>query len=400
MSLTCGDLLKMNIFSNIRLMAGKDGLSNSVSWPYIKNTKTIREWIYGNELIFETVSGDTSESRLLRTEDECVEAGAAGLVLLAKDEKKFTQKILDNADKKNLPLFYMPYDLKLLTVTKEITRELLLDSQRNRRSENFMQELLHDQFITEEQMMNEAQRLGADINGGYFFAALKSSYVDALDYSDMAEYQEHMHQLIRYGEKISTEAGAKMMSCIDLNEVVCLFFTEDQQVREFICTGFEDFLYSSRLLQKYDVRAGYSTIYTGPEQIPKGIGECRRALRICSCSSGKNKSCKYEEMGTLKFLLENVKKEELVSYCNSVLKELLQSDRNKSTEYVRTLYEYLNNNCNLIYTAQILFMHRNTLVNRINKIQEITGKNLGDMRVRMEFLEVLQILDFYGYIQV
>ena len=47
------------------------------------------------------------------------------------------------------------------------------------------------------------------------------------------------------------------------------------------------------------------------------------------------------------------------------------ADRRGDTEYLKTLDVYLENNCNVTKTAQDLHLHRNTMMYRIERIQEI-----------------------------
>jgi len=52
-------------------------------------------------------------------------------------------------------------------------------------------------------------------------------------------------------------------------------------------------------------------------------------------------------------------------------------EKNGNSLYV-TLHTYLSCNCNLKDTAAMLYVHRNSLSYRINKILELTGVNLSD----------------------
>ena len=64
------------------------------------------------------------------------------------------------------------------------------------------------------------------------------------------------------------------------------------------------------------------------------------------------------------------------------------------TEYLLTVKTYLENNNNMTVTAKKLFIHRNTLISRINKIEELTGKKLSDADVKLEFLCAFKLLEF------
>lgn len=70
-----------------------------------------------------------------------------------------------------------------------------------------------------------------------------------------------------------------------------------------------------------------------------------------------------------------------VGYTLPELEKLLEIDRKKGTDYYFTLKTHLvlGNNMNL--TAAKMHIHRNTLVYRLAKIEEITGVNINDLEV-------------------
>ena len=53
-------------------------------------------------------------------------------------------------------------------------------------------------------------------------------------------------------------------------------------------------------------------------------------------------------------------------------------DAENQSDFLRTLEVYLNNDCNAQKCGRLLFLHRNSLVYRIRRIQEIAGCNLAD----------------------
>ena len=67
-------------------------------------------------------------------------------------------------------------------------------------------------------------------------------------------------------------------------------------------------------------------------------------------------------------------------------------DAEHGTDYYRTLYEYLLCERNQTLTAQKLFIHRNSLIYRIGRIEEIIGTDLNDERERLYLL-----LSFLAY---
>ena len=79
---TCGQLMELDVFYNLELKAGKNGLDREVTWIYAKNTPTIAPWVYGGEFIM--VSGyDTNmgEDDLLRLLAEAEKTDISGILV-------------------------------------------------------------------------------------------------------------------------------------------------------------------------------------------------------------------------------------------------------------------------------------------------------------------------------
>lgn len=64
--------------------------------------------------------------------------------------------------------------------------------------------------------------------------------------------------------------------------------------------------------------------------------------------------------------------------CIPEIVELHRMDAANGTEYVRTLYTFLSCGKNLVKAAKQLFIHRNTLVYRMDRITDIIGESLLD----------------------
>ncbi len=63
----------------------------------------------------------------------------------------------------------------------------------------------------------------------------------------------------------------------------------------------------------------------------------------------------------------------------------------KSTELVKTLKAYFEYNGNLTRMSEKLYTHYNTILYRINRINEITGMNLDDPNDRLNLEIALKI---------
>ncbi|MCC3868861.1 PucR family transcriptional regulator ligand-binding domain-containing protein [Terrisporobacter mayombei] len=55
--ISCHGFIKFRNIKNIKLLAGKNGLYKTVTWPYICQSMDFYKWINGGELLFLTGMG-------------------------------------------------------------------------------------------------------------------------------------------------------------------------------------------------------------------------------------------------------------------------------------------------------------------------------------------------------
>ncbi len=80
---------------------------------------------------------------------------------------------------------------------------------------------------------------------------------------------------------------------------------------------------------------------------------------------------------------------ELQTFKDEILGPLLEYEN--GGELIRTLNVYFANNGNLTQTAETMFIHRNTLLYRMERIKEISGLNLDNPDTRLAVQLALHI---------
>ena len=73
-------------------------------------------------------------------------------------------------------------------------------------------------------------------------------------------------------------------------------------------------------------------------------------------------------------------------FAREIIKPLADYDRQNRGSLVETIDAYFNHHANVSQTAESLFIHRNTLLYRLERIQELTGQdiNQADMRLALQ----------------
>ena len=93
-------------------------------------------------------------------------------------------------------------------------------------------------------------------------------------------------------------------------------------------------------------------------------------------------------------LLQNTPRESLDDYCHQRIRQLGAYDDAHGTELCVTLQVYLEQAKSLARTADLLYVHRNTVRYRINKCMELMNTDLEDGNEIFAFIFSLRILEY------
>jgi purine catabolism regulator len=86
--------------------------------------------------------------------------------------------------------------------------------------------------------------------------------------------------------------------------------------------------------------------------------------------------------------------QEIKKFCQESIMPLIEYDRNKDGELVKTLQSYFECNGNLKKVCEKMYIHYNTILYRIQKIQQITKMELSNANDRLNLEISLKILNF------
>ena len=147
------------------------------------------------------------------------------------------------------------------------------------------------------------------------------------------------------------------------------------------------------VLIQYGYKAGISRQFDNIEDLPIYYRQASTALKIGSRLSGKEDISDYSEMVTYDILLSADTKEPMGHFYCRELDKLTEHDKRFGTNYYNTLYTFLKCFGNKNLSAQKLFIHRNTLVYRLDKIVEILGADLFDGEQCLQYYLSFKIND-------
>ena len=157
-------------------------------------------------------------------------------------------------------------------------------------------------------------------------------------------------------------------------------------------TGFQQFLQT--FISNNPVCVGFSLPCRGIADIRYLYGQAQAAIRYGSLYAPESRSYRLFDYA-IEYILTSGSFMDCVHACFPALTELWDSRKENNQEMIHTLKCYLDNERSLTKTSSLLFTHRNTILYRIKKIQELLGADLEQAYVRDYIRLSMRILELY-----
>ncbi|ACS84589.1 PucR family transcriptional regulator [Musicola paradisiaca] len=404
MNLTVGEILTLNGLAELRLRAGAQGVHRPVRWYYVAENEGIAEWIMGGELVFVTgINHPRDEANLHRLLAEGHQRGIAGMVILTGKEfiHAIPDALLAQAEMWGIPLIEQPYSLKMVIVTQLIGTELVQRETALRSRREILIQLLTGEYPDIDILHQRTRHLRLSLETPRRIAALRLTNMQALFAASAPDDAEQQLQALRQRlqqyleEQLSTLADS--LPLIQLGELYILLLPCDRddarqtntwllQLRQHIQAD----------LSPLTLFIGLSAIQTAAGHYRQGLTEARRALEVAAGMRPDKGLCDYSELGVLQ-LLTAVGDPLLVNrFMKDTLGALMEHGRKHPAMLIETLDAVLQENGNLIKAAERLDIHRNTLHQRLQRIEQLTGHTLGDPQFRLNASVALLIWRMSG----
>jgi len=139
------------------------------------------------------------------------------------------------------------------------------------------------------------------------------------------------------------------------------------------------------------VSVGISRVCRSVEDYPDAFEQARHALLIGRAIRGPGAAVTFDELGA-QWHLFGVAQQQVRDVYQERLERLLDHDREKGTHLFRTAEVYLECMGNSKLAAERLYVHRNTLRQRFQKIRQVAGVDLADTDRWFDLMMALRII--------
>ncbi len=145
-----------------------------------------------------------------------------------------------------------------------------------------------------------------------------------------------------------------------------------------------------------NVRVAYGTVVQELKDVSKSYKEAKMAMDVGKIFYAEKNIASYSALGIGRLIYQLP-----VNLCRIFIEEIfgdnVPSDLDEET--LNTLNKFFENNLNVSETSRQLFVHRNTLVYRIEKIQKSTGLDLRSFDDALTFKIALMVVNYMKYLE-
>lgn len=145
-----------------------------------------------------------------------------------------------------------------------------------------------------------------------------------------------------------------------------------------------------------DVRVSYGSIVEDIKGVSKSYKEAKMALEVSKIFYPLNKTASYSNLGVGRLIYQLP-----VNLCKIFVNEIFGDDipEEIDEEILATVEKFFENSLNVSETARQLFIHRNTLNYRIEKMQKATGLDVRIFDDALTLKIALMVVNYMKYIE-
>lgn len=384
MPLTVRDIIENNFFPGTELITGRESAGNIVSWVNVQEILDSVDMVGSGELLITTGFDLADYTRYFNLIKRLKAKGVVGLMVqTGYYVDSIPVYILESARKYKFPVLELPASFSFSEVLKTLISEI------NRESVIGNQSYLDFNYFYPKLKKKLGESIERGIGSDNIIAVLVVSAVNV--YNEVGPDIEEAFENIKSLAVISCDTYIGHYEK-NVQMTFCLGFENTTKLRDLMD---EIQVLLIRLSNKIGLNLFATADTVEDNNLENCIKHCMEALQTLHSIRAIRGTCMYEHMTFLKKLYSIYRTNTLYSKENKVLRLLLDKDRESDSDYIKTVRFFLEENGNVTRAAKRLFVHRHTLINRMDAIKDITGFNFDDYYERLDLSLALMLNDYF-----
>ncbi|MGG3470038.1 PucR family transcriptional regulator ligand-binding domain-containing protein [Neobacillus pocheonensis] len=374
------DLMKIPIFDGANMIAGKKGSHRTVHTVTMMDAPDIIDFVKPNELLVTTGYWfHENPDNLVLLIKEMERKGCAGLGIKTKRYlQEIPASVIQTADELAFPLIDIPLKNSLGDIVnqtlsfllKKSPSELLNKLHIRRKKDHFFAGVLEGTYSSTEGVLVQGKSYGLVDAPFYLLVAGKPD--GAAPLTD--QRKEALCELFEM--ELGNQPNPDIFfTKEDLFIIICPIFTKSDDIEPGICEWLKKMQDLMDDTLQIPFSFGMGNYVECVTDLKRSYDEAKNELDM-GYRLGKRKFIQLYRGQTVGELLRMIPTPNLQEFYEKTLGELAHPLEQDQIGLIDTLNLYLKNNCNIAETAKELFVHRNTVIYRIQKCEDLLGVNL------------------------
>ncbi|WHY01974.1 PucR family transcriptional regulator [Neobacillus sp. DY30] len=265
--------------------------------------------------------------------------------------------------------------------------------------QDFFDDLLTGKITSSETIHTLSEMHGLHSNYMYYCIVINIQSEELEKYEDMVARRVSLENKARKCVELIYDYANKAdgeVTCIHRNNRIIILIGQHENrpaVSVNEAKQYTNNLYSilNKQISNSNFLIGIGRQYETIHSLHKSFSEANESIRLMQKFENSGGVSHFEDHSIYHFLDSNIKAPDLEEFFMKQLGKIYEHDQLHGTSYIITLENYFQNNLNISETAKAMFLHRNTLIYRIEKIKEILNSDLKNSEELLQIQLALKI---------
>lgn len=396
MGMTIKDLFRISIFSEAKLVAGKEGIENEITWFNLMEIVDSVNSLENGEFLITTGFHFDKESISKNLVKNLKSRGLSGMgVQLGYYIDEIPKHMLKEADEFEFPIIIIPKKITFSNITRTMYKELVKCNYGDIRSNETFGTIIID-ILENKPLSDSSEKYLNDI---FLPSEEKESYILSISikhYYDgiilRKDVEEFTSKIIDILKKYLCNFHSELIQGSSI-----ILFSKTREINLYeIIIDIENLI--NKLSQSHhnlNYLIGVSNSIQKISSLKRGYEEASTVQNHLAKIDARNALAFIEDIELLRLCIQHETRNNIISFSSSLLNMILEFDTENDTNYFETLKYYLYYNCNKSDTAKALYIHRHTLSYRLDKLAELFSINFSSPNCILKYKLAFFIKSIY-----
>lgn len=327
-----------------------------------------------------------NEYKYLKTKIEDKTFNQVVIEISSIDDTKAYLSVIE-LNKKVTEMEFLAVENACTNIALSMTKDIAIKEVEDRFMNDIVNDILFRNPKLNQTILKRANISGIDLFGKYSIAVLNiQTSIDNIKY----DFKNRLLKLVKKYDGVYSLR----------DEDIIIFIREKEDINhKTIIKRFKEDIYELNnflIENSYELNfiAGIGRMVAGYEEFIDSYQQAMDAINVGKSLDNGDVIFDYDELGAFKLISDISKINDVKKYIPLNLMALIDIDKTKNSELLKTLETYIKNKNHIKNTSKELFIHPKTVSYRLEQIKELVGIDLEDTNQLFEIQIGLKILSF------